>query len=157
MAKPRGNRATNDACDLGGPPQLATVADLTGGITPQTGRDHMRRRSSAVMPGRINLKAVAEALADEGLDPAVEIPRVLKAQRPVLDRSGQLVLDENGKPRMESVVDADTKLRTYTELLGYLQPKLKAVEVKMSGSLELSEEQLNQRLTALLAKAVKAP
>lgn len=153
MASPS-KTVTRRGVGTGDEPTLATTDDLAGSQGRYTGRDHARV-TTARKPGRINLKAVAEALADEGLDPAVEIPRVLRARRAVVDRQGNQVFGPDGKPLMEDVVDADTKLRTYTELLGYLQPKLKAVEVKMSGSLELSEEQLNQRLSALLAKAVR--
>ena len=104
---------------------------------------------------RINLRTVAEACVDEGLDPAVEIPKALNAKIP-LKREGKQVYDENGDPVMVHLLDAETRLRTMSELLQYIQPKLKAVEVKMSGNLELSSEQLDQRLAALLAKAQKA-
>ena len=52
-------------------------------------------------------------------------------------------------------LDADVRVRMLSEILNYTQPKLKAVEVKMSGSLELTSEQLDQRLGALLQKAMK--
>jgi hypothetical protein len=42
-----------------------------------------------------------------------------------------------------------------SEILNYTQPKLKAIEVKMSGSLELTSEQLDQRLSALMQKVMK--
>jgi hypothetical protein len=147
-------RVTRNNAQRSGEPELATAADLTGALPVRSGRDHARQ-TTARKPGRINLRAVADALAEEGLDPAVEIPRILQAQQPVLDRQGNPVFNPDGTPRMEDVVDADTKLRTMTELLSYLQPKLKAVEVKMSGTLDLTEDQLNQRLSALLAKAVR--
>lgn len=106
------------------------------------------------IPGKINLKAVAEACMDEGLDPAAEIARVLNELTP-LTKNGNAVIGEDGKPIMVPLVDPDTRLRTLNELLQYVQPKLKSVEVKMSGALELSNEQLDQRLAALIAKAVK--
>ena len=37
----------------------------------------------------------------------------------------------------------------------YTQPKLKSVEMKVSGNLELTNEQLDARLVALLSKAAK--
>ena len=55
---------------------------------------------------------------------------------------------------MIDLIDPDTKVRTLTELLQYNQPKLKAIEMKISGSLEMSSEEIDARLTALLAKAV---
>lgn len=105
--------------------------------------------------GRISLRAVADACVDAGLDPAAEIVRVLQARKPALDRSGKPVLDADGNPVEIDQIDIDTRLRTLNELLQYTQPKLKAVEVKMSGSLEIPAEQLDQRLQALIAKAVK--
>ena len=65
------------------------------------------------------------------------------------------MLDENGNPVEVDQIDSDTRLRTLNELLQYTQPKLKAVEVKMSGTLEIPSEQLDQRLAALIAKAAK--
>jgi hypothetical protein len=52
-------------------------------------------------------------------------------------------------------IDADVRVRMLNQILEYTQPKLKAVEVKMSGNLELNSEQLDQRLNALLQKAVR--
>lgn len=138
----------------GAPPRMATSDDLQAAGAVKAGRAHPARVSSK-LPGRINLKAVAEACIEEGLDPAVAIVQALNAKVPVLDRSGQPVLGEDGKPMMVDRVDPDTRLRTLNELLQYTQPKLKAVEVKMSGNLDLSADQLDQRLAALLAKAVK--
>jgi hypothetical protein len=40
------------------------------------------------------------------------------------------------------------------EMLQYTQPKLKSVEMKVSGQLELTNEQLDSRLTMLLSRAV---
>lgn len=138
----------------GAPPKMATVDDLQAAGANRDGRQHAAHTASK-LPGRINLKAVAEACVDEGLDPAVEITKALNKQIPLFKNGGQ-VFDDNGLPVMVHLVDPDTRLRTLNELLQYTQPKLKAVEVKMSGSLELSSEQLDQRLAALLAKAAKA-
>lgn len=145
------HKATRVDPRSGEPPSLATVNDYQGSNEKPRGRgvtDRMPKEK-----GRINLKAVAEACVEEGLDPAVEILRVLAMKVPVLDRSGQPVLGDDGKVMMVDRVDPDTRLRTLNELLNYTQPKLKAVEVKMSGSLDLTSEQLDQRLGALLAKA----
>jgi len=149
--------------DLAGePPQLATVQDFQGANPPLTGRTHAAQTSYSKKGGvaesarhRINLRSVAEACVDEGLDPAVEIPKALNAKVPLM-REGRQVYDENGDPVMVHLLDAEVRLRTMNELLQYIQPKLKAVEVKMSGNLELSSEQLDQRLAALLARAQKA-
>lgn len=150
-----GGNATRVADLAGAPPQLATSQDLIGANEPLVGRENPSKRSART-PHLINLKAVAEALIDEGLDPATEIARVLRG-RPLLDDNGNQVIDPvTGLPVMEHLVDPEVRLRTLNSLLEFTQPKLKAVEVKLNGNLELSSEQLDQRLGALIAKAAKA-
>lgn len=153
MAKPS-SRATRLAELAGAPPKMATVDDLEA-AGANTSSTHARQISAATKGHpRINLKAVAEACIEEGLDPAVEITKALNKQIPLF-KDGRQVFDDNGLPVMVHVVDQDTRLRTLNELLQYTQPKLKAVEVKMSGSLELSSEQLDSRLASLIAKAAR--
>lgn len=157
MAK-AGKGATRHQELAGAPPQMATVQDLQGANEPLTGNGHARQRSASTKGAgrhKINLRAVSEALIEEGLDPAAEIIRILKAKVPLTTRGGAPVVDAQGKPVMVDAIDADTKLRTLNEMLQYTQPKLKAVEMKVSGHLDLSEEQLDQRLAALLARAAK--
>lgn len=151
-----GGRATRDRDLAGAVPQLATTQDLAGANPPHSGRPIAKRTAHRTSgTPRINLKAVAEALIDEGLDPATEIARVLRG-RPVLDDRGNPVIDPaTGHELLTHDVDPETRLRTLNALLEFTQPKLKAVEVKMSGNLELSAEQLDKRLAALLQKAVK--
>lgn len=136
----------------GAPPKLATLDDLDIPTSPKRSSYAQMRKSKK--PFGINLKQVAEACMDEGLDPAVEIAKALKAMVPLF-RSGKQVFDENGKPVMVPALDTDTRMRTLNEFLQYTQPKLKSVEVKMSGSLELTSEQLDERLNMLLMKAAK--
>ena len=104
--------------------------------------------------GGMNLRAVADVLAAEGLDPTVEIVKILKAQKPVLTRSGTQVLDADGEPAMQDVLDGDTRARVLLELQQYVAPKLKAVEVKMTGHTK-SEEEIDARLAHLLQKVSK--
>lgn len=102
----------------------------------------------------INLKAVAEALREAGMDPAVEMINILKRQVPVRDVNGKPRIDpETKQPMMVDAVDADTKLRMLNEMLQYTQPKLKSVEMKVSGNLELTSEQLDDRLAMYLSRA----
>jgi hypothetical protein len=151
--------------DDDGAPLLATsnafdVPSTVSGrlhVSPTTGRRNgggHAGHTSARRPGGINLRTVAEACLEAGLDPAVEIARALATRVPVLDAKGRPVLDAQGQIVTTGLVDTDTKIRTLTELLQYNQPKLKAVEMKVSGALELSSEELDQRLATLLAKAV---
>lgn len=152
-----GSRASRDPDLVGDVPKLATSQDLLGANPPLTGTSHVRskagRAKSSQGPGTISLRTVAEACIAAGLDPAEAIAKALTTRVQARDRMGQLVYDDDGRPVLIDAVDPDTRLRTLQELLQYTQPKLKAVEVKMSGHLELSSEQLDQRLAALLAKA----
>jgi hypothetical protein len=98
---------------------------------------------------------VSEALIEEGMDPTLEMIKILKKEVAVLDINGKARVNKDGTPMMRSALDDDTKLRTLNELLQYTQPKLKSVEMKVSGNLELTTEQLDTRLVMLLAKAAK--
>lgn len=152
------SKATRLAELAGAPPKMATADDLQA-AGPRTGHTHAVQTSGANKGGglglRMNLKAVSEALVEEGLDPATEFARVLKG-RPLLDDAGNQVIDpQTGQPARAYDIDADVRVRMLSEILQYTQPKLKAVEVKLDGRMELSAEQLDQRLGALLAKAAK--
>lgn len=157
-AQGAGSRTTR-LVEPGDAPKLATSQDLLGANPPLTGRTHIRKASARAKggsgPGTISLRTVAEACIEAGLDPAQAIANALMGQVQARDRMGQLVFDDAGEPVMIDAVDPDTRLRVLSSLLEYTQPKLKAVEVKMSGHLDLTSEQLDQRLTALLAKAAK--
>lgn len=156
MAKKTG--ATRLAELAGAPPRMASVEDLEA-AGPKPSRRYATNRSSSTKKGgelRINLKMVSEALIDEGLDPTVEIIRILKSEVPVRDANGKEKLDpKTKKPIMVPALDADTRMRMMNELLQYTQPKLKSVEMKVSGNLELTSEQLDNRLAMLLSKAAK--
>ena len=80
----------------GAPPKLATMDDLAIPTAAKTGRAHpvSKSASTSKAPHRINLRAVAEACIEEGLDPAVEIAKALKATIPLV-RGGQPVLDHD--------------------------------------------------------------
>ncbi len=147
-----GSRKTRDPDLVGDVPKLATSQDLMGSNPPLTGRTYAGRQRSKV-PGTISLRTVAEACIAAGLDPAEAIAKALTTQVQARDRMGSLLFDDQGNPVMVDAVDADTRLRTLQSLLEYTQPKLKAVEVKLAGHLELSSDQLDQRLASLLAKA----
>jgi len=138
----------------GAPPRMATVDDFEA-AGANTSSTYAKSRKSK-KPFGINLRAVSEALIEEGLDPAVEMIKILKKEIPVLDSNGNpRFIGKTKVPMMRSALDDDTKLRTLNELLQYTQPKLKSVEMKVSGALELTSEQLDSRLNMLLAKARK--
>lgn len=133
---------------------MATTQDLQAAV-PAGGRTHAKQRASKD-PTRINLKMVSEALVEAGMDPTIEMIRILQAQRPVTEDGKPKLDPKTKKPIMVDVLDPDTKLRMLNELLQYTQPKLKSVEMKVSGALELTGEQLDQRLESLLRKAAGA-
>jgi hypothetical protein len=162
----RGNKSKIDReaeTDDDGAPLMATSSAFEVPSVPSGRR--LAKNKAGVMEGRatagqvtsrkgtINLKSVAQACMDEGLDPAAEIARVLRTKVPARNRAGEIMMGDDGKPVMVDLIDPDTKIRTLTELLQYNQPKLKAVE--MTVKTDLSEDEIDQRLTALLAKAVK--
>jgi len=146
--------ATRLAELAGAPPKLASVEDLeAAGPTPA--HRHAKQISSK-KPMGINLKAVAEALREAGMDPAVEMINILQRRVPVRDVNGKPRIDpETKQPIMVDAVDADTKLRMLNEMLQYTQPKLKSVEMKVSGNLELTAEQLDNRLAMFLSRAAR--
>lgn len=90
----------------GAPPQLASAADLQA-AGPNTRSTHEIQRSSK-NPTRLNLRRVVEALEEEGLDPAVELIRVVKDP---------------------SMLEPDVRARFLNELVQYYAPKVKAVEL----------------------------
>jgi len=94
---------------------------------PRLGVEKHSRTDSDV---RINLRAVAEVCAAAGLNPAEKIVEALEGNE----------------------LDAALKARVNLELLSYLQPKLKAVEVRVEDNRDLSEEQIDERIDSLLQK-----
>lgn len=110
-------------------PKLATSDDLMSAVPTNTGQEIPRNRS-ARKPGHINLKAVAEVLSEEGMDLGLNLVRILQA----------------------GTLEPEVAARIQLELLQYVQPKLKAVEMRVSGELELTNEQLDDRIRALMSK-----
>lgn len=118
--------------------------------------DRVFARKGAASAGRrttnprgFNLRGVLEVLQDCGLDPTAEIAAILQAEKPVLRRNGEVVLDEQGEPLMEPSLDIDMRAKVLLELQQYVHPKLKAVEMTVKKP-ELTDEQIERRITALL-------
>jgi hypothetical protein len=94
----------------------------------------------------INLQDVGRVLASYGLDPIAEIAGILVPYD---------VVDEDGEVAGQNYqLDAKERVKALLELTQYVRPKLKAVEVKVTGD-ELNEKQVDAKLQALLAKALK--
>jgi hypothetical protein len=133
--------------------KAAAGAGLLGKIAAENTDDgsgknrHIDPNRSSKTVGRINLRAVAEVLAERGVDPTVAILDILLPEP-----------DENGVVREK--VDADTKLRLLNELLQYTQPKLKSIEVRgklVTTSFDVNDEQAMRIAQEFLkAKTVEA-
>lgn len=116
------------------------------------GPDAKGQRTSPNKNGKMNLRGVVEVLSEFGLDPTVELARVLTGHRKVLDRSGNPVLDTEGQPITEPILGDEMRTKVLLELQQYVHPKLKAVEMTVKKA-ELTDEQVEARLQQLLAKA----
>ncbi len=139
---------------LGMPPAMATLDEFVPEgderLPQQIGHGQGGRASRS---GKLNLRAVADVLESYGLDPIEEIAKVIVAQEPVV-QGGQPVLDKDGKPLMKPVLGADVRLRSLLELAQYSRPKLKAIEVTTKAP-ELTDDQIDRRLEALMARTAK--
>lgn len=138
----------------GAPPEMARVPDAFSYVTPAQIRAGQGGRTTKSL-GRLNLRAVADVLETYGLDPIEEVAKVVVKTEPVLDDRGQPVLGEDGQPLMKPTLPPDVRLRTLLELAQYSRPKLKAVEITQKEP-ELSDEQIDRRLEALMASRKKA-
>ncbi len=115
------------------------------------GPDAKGQRTSPNKTQRINLRGVVDVLSEFGLDPTVELARVITGRRKMLDRSGNPVLDEQGQPVTEPILSDEMRTKVLLELQQYVHPKLKAVEMVVKKA-ELTDEQVDARLQQLLAK-----
>lgn len=133
-------------------PTPATLTNRNARMTAAPGEKKIAEASP------FNLKAVAEALIGEELDPFVEVSKALKLRRYVRDDKGQHVIDPTtNEPIWTYELDPSTRAKILIELGQYIAPKLKAVEVKVEDKRTLTEDQLNQRITAFLERAAAVP
>jgi hypothetical protein len=96
----------------------------------------------------LNLRKVAEVLSSYGLDP---IETIAEALVPVA-----VVDSTTGVTYEEHRLSLEERARIALELVQYVHPKLKAVEMKIDGTLAgMSQEQLDNRLQLLLARAAQ--
>lgn len=139
----------------GEPPELATLARYDPTADVPTGRQVAHGPGGRASPpgsARLNARAVGDVLASYGIDPAEELARILTTLEPVTDRSGQPLTGPDGQPMMRPALDAETRAKLAVALLEYTRPKLKAIEVTVKEP-ELSDEQIDRRLSALLARS----
>lgn len=111
------------------------------------GRGHTGERTTAnnKLHG-FNIRGVAEVLASHGLDPTEAIVAALNEKK---------IVRRDGEEHLVHVLDAETRMKASLALLEYIQPKLKSVEVTNKGP-ELTDEQIDRRLEALLERSTKA-
>lgn len=108
--------------------------------------DHRAR--NRLRPGSFNLRKVAEVLESYGLDPTETIAEALV---PVVT-----IDPDTGIEMHEHRLSAEERARLAMQLMEYLHPKLKSVDMKIDGTLAgMTQEQLDARLQLLLSKAAK--
>jgi hypothetical protein len=136
----------------------ASVTAVTTTPTPATlDRKHTRRAPGVTSGPKdpdaapFNLKSVREALEDAGLDPFVEVARVLNERYTVTDADKKPVLDAEGQPIMRPLIGGIDRAKILVELGQYVAPKLKAVEVKVEDKTQLTEAQVDRRIADLFA------
>lgn len=104
----------------------------------------------AAPKGRIRIGTVRDTLERYGLDPTVEIAKVLTARKPKTKRDGTPLLDEHGEPITEPVLDASTAAHVLVDLQQYVSPKLKAIEVLQKDDAPKTVEEIEAKIAQLL-------
>jgi hypothetical protein len=137
---------------VGDVPRMATVNDWDNFKQPTTPQLGHGPGSKVNKSGNgLNGRAVAEVLNSYDLDPIEEMAKAVTGFDPVIARDGTPMVDNEGRPVLKPRLDIDTRMRTLVELAGYTRPKLKSIEVTQKAP-ELTDEQIDKRLDALLAK-----
>lgn len=130
-------RDPDNLLELGLPPSTLTKTAVS--TTPS--RQMLPRARTP-----LNLRRVAEVLGQYGLDPSVEIAEILT---PVIE-----VDTDTGVEVERHRLPPETRANILLELMQYAHPKLKAVEMKVEGTIAgMTQEQIDTRLKALIAKA----
>lgn len=157
--------AISGACSDRGSQGQKTLGDIAMPTPPTLDGRHTRWEAGDGGPGAkgtkdpnaapFNLMSVRDALISEGLDPFVEVARVLTERVPVI-QDGKPVLDAEGQPVTVPRIGGVDRAKILVELGQYVEPKLKAVEVKVEDKTQLSEEQLDKRIAVFMQRAAIA-
>lgn len=160
-------RAAQDFRDLAGMPPTAyrggiydeesvvgSVVAASTFVKPGPNSGGLRTVANRNASG-FNLRGVVEVLAEAGLNPTEELVRAIQERRVVTDRNGNAILDKDGNPVTEPVIDHTLRVKVLMEMQQFVAPKLKAVEVTVKEP-DLTEEQIDQRIAALQEKQARA-
>jgi hypothetical protein len=81
---------------------------------------------------------IADIMNRRDYHPIRELVEMVQATRQMRDETGKPLVDENGRPRMEHVYDAEFRKAIHAELAPYIAPKLKAVDMQIGQQGEIS-------------------
>ena len=124
----------------GGPPRGGTVphhANVFVGVTNRAGANRGNRKETTM-----DLKGVAEVLTEQGYDPTLEMVKVLKGTQDP-DRP------EDPEAKVYTV-PAQVRLQFANELLKYVHPQRKAMDVEQK--VRLQGDELDAKLGSLLGR-----
>lgn len=103
--------------------------------------------------GKINIRSVREVLEEAGLDPTVELVAIIQATVPETDAKGNVIVDAlTGETIEKHVLPQAMRASLTADLIQYVQPKLKAVEMKVEDKTPPTDEQLDARIKHLMRK-----
>lgn len=97
---------------------------------------------------RFAIRPVREVLESYGLDPTAEIAKALTALEPVLDDKGVQKVDDKGDPMWKPLINVRDRAYIANELMQYITPKLKAVEMKVEAP-PMPIDQVDARIAQL--------
>lgn len=126
------------------PPTHSYISDY---FEVRFGDKHVRQENRVSNNGRnFNVKAVAQVLVEEGYDPTVDVVKILRG-RPDPEAP------EDDPDRRIYSVGSDVRLRFAAELMKFVHPTKKAVEVE-DKTPPLGGRALDARLSALIQQYV---
>lgn len=71
-------------------------------------------------------------------EPADELLRMVTEQVPLLDREGNIIMDEEGKPRMRHRLDDELRTNILLKLMEFRMPKLRGMEI--NGKMDVNHQ-----------------
>lgn len=114
------------------PASLATpLGRLVHDATPKKIKPYIKPEATGYSKsrGRLNLRAVAEVLAEHGLDPTVELVKIIESDK----------------------LDPEVRAKLLTTLLEYVHPKKKSVEITGGEGGPIQVENVSDRVLLQIA------